>query len=155
MSSLPRFPTLDSMDTSLPSGDKEGFGGSGQEQEQQQPALAPVPPLALPGAAFLRRKRQLSSRRAVAKPLREGEALASARSVDMASSRSLELLMPVQCKARTGGSFHDDHHEQAECSDGDGYAGLSGPPTQRSGDDAAAFEDAAAAHIECMTLNDS
>jgi hypothetical protein len=119
-----------------------------------------VPPLSIPSIPnILRRKRQLSSRRALVSALREGE-IGSSRSVDLSSARSLQELMPVRKGARHGGSFQMDLE-----SENIDRAPISGPPTQRSsrggnnnnislqptsGLDAAA----AAAHMTTMTLQD-
>lgn len=103
-----------------------------------------VPPLILPNGpeGTLRRKRQHSSRRALVHTLREntlggggGELLASSRSVDLCSSRSLEQLMPVKKGARHGGDFHlhlDDVMTHAAMDDGTAPMSQSGPSTQRS-----------------------
>ena len=78
-----------------------------------------VPPLVLPSLnnnnnknnSSLRRKRQHSSRRPLVQALKENGDLASARSVDLCSSRSLQELMPVRKGARRGGTFHPDGPE--------------------------------------------
>jgi serine/threonine protein kinase len=99
---------------------------------------AVVPPLILPSLAnnSLRRKRQHSSRRPLVHALKEngnGD-LASACSVDLCSSRSLQELMPVRKGARRGGTFHPDGTlvDNANVAGGDEAQPISGQSTQRS-----------------------
>lgn len=124
-------------------------------------AGAPVPPLLLPSANNgHRRKRQLSSRRTLVHALREGEALASSRSMDLNSSRSIEMLMPQTSKARHGGAFCGEHNldEESCCTEDE-----DGMHTYRSGDCGSARmlpaheATAAAVHhrMTSMTLRDA
>ncbi len=143
-------------------------------------SAAVVPPLILPSLAnnSLRRKRQHSSRRPLVQALKENGDLASARSVDLCSSRSLQELMPVRKGARRGGSFHADGTPvDGTATDGiicDEAQPISGHSTQRSarGPPSARLADmnlagtaavgvpctsaaAAADRMNTMTLNDT
>jgi hypothetical protein len=157
LGSVRRFPTLDSMgsmqmDTALTgaadSKSRESLAALAQQafavpplrSPSPTPAPAPreapgggllIPPLLLPSAApgTLRRKRQHSSRRALARAVHEGD-LASARSVDLCSSRSIEMLMPHKKEARRVYLNPEDADDDG--ADGGGTPDRSGPPTQRS-----------------------
>jgi serine/threonine protein kinase len=118
---------------------------------------AVVPPLVLPslGNNSLRRKRQHSSRRPLVHALKENGDLASARSVDLCSSRSIQDLMPVRKGARRGGTFHPDGTLIDDTIDnalGGGIGGdeaqpISGQSTQRS-----AISDPPSARLAEMNL---
>lgn len=122
-----------------------------------------IPPLSLPPSApsskAARRKRNLSSRRAYAQALKDSnnnaqgggmDNLASSRSVDLCSSRSLEQFMPQKKGARVNGSFHMADSVDPTFNGGDDHEGqgpASGPSTQRSsrGQRSARLEDIMAA----------
>jgi hypothetical protein len=144
--SVPRFPTLEALARPGSRGAEPSGGAAGAAT-----GGAVVPPLALHGA--LRRKRHHSSRRALVPYLREGE-MASSRSLDLCTSRSVELLMPQKKGARTEGAFHPDDDG------GGGEDGLcSGAATQRSvpGSSRLAPPAAAALQAACdnLTLDDA
>ena len=89
-----------------------------------------VPLLTLPTAgapAAQRARKRQHSRRALVHALREGD-LASSRSVEICSSRSVEMLQPLKKEARRAYVPPEDGDDD----DGGGVSARSGPPTQRS-----------------------